>query len=199
MKQYEQHLRGEAGCDVCIMTIWEVQRQLKNNLTVDNIQSVLNQVCATMPIFQQECFGWVRNDLPQLVKYLMDRDSAQQICQYVGACQNSTLRLDSETRRARLSILAYIATHPLPLSSDATSSSCQLCQWVISAFESWLSDGHTQEEITNFLQQVCPFFNEYASQCEQLVEVYTPKFIENLIQSETPPVACTQFGVCPAK
>lgn len=175
------------------MTIWEVQRQLKNNITSDNIAVVMEKVCESLPLFQQECFSWVRNDLPQLVEYIMDHDSAQQICQDIGAC-NRTLNADS----AKAALFALLTSFPVSLNAQGSTASCQLCQWVISAFESWLSDGHTQEEITNFLQQVCPFFNEYSAQCQQLVQVYTPKFIENLIQSETPPVACTQFGVCPA-
>lgn len=101
-------------------------------------------------------------------------------------------------------MMSYVMEHPLPLPSlDATtgplapsSTECQLCQWIFSAYESWLSDGQTEAEIALFLSQLCNFFGSYAPQCNQLVRVYVPKVIQNYVERTTPPILCTSIGFC---
>jgi hypothetical protein len=183
---------ADAACEFCTYVMVQVQHSLNDNFTVSNIANTLNIVCQHLPFGQQDCFHFMQSYFPLLIKYLSAHDTAGQVCTLLGQCTNSTMERIS---RDRSIVREYVASHPLELSAQS-SSGCQLCQWVVSAGEAWLSDGHNEAEISNFLQQVCDFFNQYAAQCQQLVAVYTPKAIEMLIENYTPPYICGQLGGC---
>jgi len=190
----------DTSCDFCTFVMWQVQTTLKDNYTIGNIANTLNTICLNLPVGQHECLQFVQSYFPLLVKYLSAHDTALQVCKLLGQCTNSsmdanTLMIEDQKTMARAIVRHYVATHPLELAAQS-SSGCQLCQWIVSAGEAWLSDGHNEAEISNFLQQVCDFFNQYAAQCQQLVAVYTPKVIEMLVENYTPPYVCGQIGGC---
>jgi len=185
----------EASCDFCTFVMWQVQSSLRDNYTISNIANTLNAVCQQLPVGQQECLKFVNAYFPLLIKYLAAHDTAVEVCKALGQCTNATSLIDDKQILARAIVRQYVASHPLQLHGQ-TSSGCQLCQWIVSAGEAWLSDGHNEAEISNFLQQVCNFFNQYAAQCQQLVAVYTPKVVEMLVENYTPPYICGQIGGC---
>jgi len=187
----------DTNCDFCTFVMWQVQSSLRDNYTISNIANTLNAVCQHLPVGNQDCLHFVNSYFPLLIKYLAARDTAIQVCKLLGQCTNDTSLIEDKQIYARAVVRHYVATHPFAVELRAQSSSgCQLCQWIVSAGEAWLSDGHNEAEISNFLQQVCNFFNQYAAQCQQLVAVYTPKVIEMLVENYTPPYICGQIGGC---
>lgn len=113
-------------------------------------------------------------------------------CSMLGECE---LSLSGPELEAYWIVQNYVWEHPF-IHTEASSSTCQICQWIFSAYESWLSDGETQNQISLFLSQLCNFFGSYSKQCAQLISVYIPKVIQSYIENTTPPFACSSIGVC---
>lgn len=163
----------------------------------------LGGICASIAdvTARQMCAQFIAR--PGVVPMLASRTTPSVICARLGDCMRA-----AEAGKRMNIFFSYLLNHPLPLpSSDATivaaggplapsSTECQLCQWIFSAYESWLSDGQTEAEIALFLSQLCNFFGSYAPQCNQLVRVYVPKVIQNYVERTTPPILCTSIGFC---
>lgn len=128
-----------------------------------------------------------------LVDLLQQRRSPSDICKALGDCHPRVFddREKFIAERAR----QYVLEHPFTVVAQS-STECQLCQWIFSAYESWLSDGQTEAEIALFLSQLCNFFGNYAPQCNQLVRVYVPKVIQSYVERTTPPILCSSIGFC---
>lgn len=148
---------------------------------------------------------------PGVIDMLAARTPPQRICARLSECQLAREMTAEENTLKKFS--DYIVANPLPSLSmpdsaaalrtygdsgppGPSSTECQLCQWIFSAYESWLSDGQTEAEIALFLSQLCNFFGSYAPQCSQLVRVYVPKVIQNYVERTTPPILCTSIGFC---
>ena len=48
------------------------------------------------------------------------------------------------------------------------------------------------------MEQVCSYFPSYKSQCDALVEAYTPQIIQLLVDDVSPKEICTELGLCDA-
>lgn len=160
---------------------------------VASINVKLEQTCKaiTDQKANRMCTEFIDRD--GLAGLLQQRKSPSDICKALGDCR-SRLSDDREkfiAERAR----QYVLEHPFTVVAQS-STECQLCQWIFSAYESWLSDGQTEAEIALFLSQLCNFFGNYASQCNQLVRVYVPKVIQSYVERTTPPILCSSIGFC---
>jgi hypothetical protein len=155
---------------------------------INGINTKLHQTCASIqdPSAHRMCSQFISRD--GLVPLLQARKPPATICRSLGDCQSRAI-----AERAR----QYVLEHPFrPVETAQSSTECQLCQWIFSAYESWLSDGQTEAEIALFLSQLCNFFGTYAPQCDQLVRVYVPKVIQSYVERTTPPILCSSIGFC---
>jgi hypothetical protein len=131
---------------------------------------------------------------PEVVPMLASHTSPARMCTRMGDChaRSGSNHVDIAARAHQ-----YVLEHPFrPQITGQSSTECQLCQWIFSAYESWLSDAQTEAEIALFLSQLCNFFGTYAAQCDQLVRVYVPKVIQSYVERTTPPILCTSIGFC---
>merc|ERR1712096_254790 len=64
--------------------------------------------------------------------------------------------------------------------------------------EEYVKDKSTEAEIEAALEQVCSYFPSYKSQCDALVEAYTPQIIQLLVDDVSPKEICTELGLCDA-
>jgi hypothetical protein len=80
----------------------EVIVSLKNNDTQANIIATLHWVCDFLPIGQDTCKAFISQNLPELIKYLSEGDSATQICGLLGYCHTNQ-QIDIEVRSLRSS------------------------------------------------------------------------------------------------
>jgi len=64
--------------------------------------------------------------------------------------------------------------------------------------EEYVKDKSTEAEIEAALEQVCSYFPSYKTQCDALVEAYTPQIIQLLVDDVSPKEICTELGLCDA-
>lgn len=182
-------------CELCEFIIDYIYRKIGNDNNMNKIEQVLQNVCNVLPIGKNLCKEMVSHFLPRLKEYLLNRFPPNLICTKINMCKTAYYE-QIQDLAAVVYLKEYIEKHPFEVQAMGSSSECQFCQWTVSAVQAWLSDGHTQTEIALFLNQLCNFFGSYAPQCEQLVRVYVPKWLDSIIEKQTPPLVCSNFGVC---
>lgn len=183
------------SCELCEFVIDYAYRKIGSDNNMDKIDSVLKNVCDKIPLVKGLCKEFVSRYLPRLKEYLLNRFSPNVVCTKLKVCRAYYYEHIMDLASV-VFVKEFVETHPFEVVADASSTECQVCQWIISAIESWLSDGHNQTEIALFLNQVCNFFGQYAPQCEHMVRAYTPKVIESIIEKQTPPAVCASIGTC---
>eukprot|EP00033_Pygsuia_biforma_P000454 GCRY01000540.1.p1 GENE.GCRY01000540.1~~GCRY01000540.1.p1 ORF type:complete len:900 (+),score=186.89 GCRY01000540.1:115-2814(+) len=73
---------------------------------------------------------------------------------------------------------------------------CEICKEVVKFAETFLEQNATQEEVEQFLEQLCHRLPIPESQCKDYVETYTPVVIHVLETKESPDTVCKQFSFC---
>ncbi|KAM9955681.1 hypothetical protein ACTFIW_002321 [Dictyostelium discoideum] len=74
---------------------------------------------------------------------------------------------------------------------------CELCQFSVKAAEDLVTQNFTQSQIIPYLDSACSLLpNQWASNCELIVNTYGLSMIKLVLENETPEVACTQLGLC---
>jgi len=76
--------------------------------------------------------------------------------------------------------------------------SCSLCKYIVGIVETWVENNATEEEIQQFLDQVCQFTPD-PSDCVTFVNENLANIIAWLEQNEDADQICTQLGLCTSK
>ncbi len=91
----------------------------------------------------------------------------------------------------------FVVFNSSSLQSNLGAQECQICQLLVGFAENFIKSDDTQQMILEKLEALCNK-TPFASVCNSFVRAYLPKLIEELLNKETPIVACTQLGVCKA-
>merc|ERR1712054_368014 len=146
---------------------------LSENTTEQEVEDFLENVCSLLPSeYASTCDEFVQDYLPEVIQYIMNNETPDVACQQIGLCSSTGIDI-------------------------AAGELCQLCQFAVAAGESFLSENTTEEEVEDFIENLCNILpSEYASLCDDFVEEYLPEAINYILNNETPQVACSQLGLC---
>ncbi|KAN0036166.1 hypothetical protein ACTA71_005468 [Dictyostelium dimigraforme] len=94
----------------------------------------------------------------------------------------------------RLLLLLSIITISTTIINALT---CELCQFSVKAAEDLVTQNFTKNQIIPYLDSACSLLpNQWASNCETIVNIYGLSMIKLVLENETPEVSCTQLGLC---
>ncbi|XP_077999573.1 prosaposin-like isoform X1 [Glandiceps talaboti] len=167
-------VKDDTTCQLCKFVGQYLLTVLEKNATQQEIEQALDQVCAILPAsIKDECTSLVAEYGP-IVFQLLDQLSPDQICQVLGLCSSSSVKVS-------------------PVKDDQYCDVCKLvAQYALTALKS----NSTEAEIENALEQLCSALPASISdECTTLVKQYFPLIIQ-LLDTMTPDDVCKALGLC---
>jgi len=171
-------------CGVCLIVAQELSQVVTQNSTEQQIEQALEQVCSFLPSqYTKECDELVKQYTPMIIEMLKKEVDPKELCAMLKLCP------------------AKQQTTPLKTTTPVKESPvCEVCELMVAQLDSALSDKSTQNEIEFALKQVCNYLPaSYQTECESMVQEYTPMMIEYLIKEASPKQLCEMLKLCPAK
>ncbi|KAJ5072527.1 hypothetical protein M0811_01542 [Anaeramoeba ignava] len=158
-------------CTVCEMIMELLDTFLKDNHTDQEIEQFLENVCNMLPSFLSgPCDSLVQEYLPQIINLIVNGVTPDQICSMIGLC----------------------ATPKAPRGIE-----CTVCEMIMELLDNFLKDNHTDQEIEQFLENVCNMLPSFLSgPCDSLVQEYLPQIINLIVNGVTPDQICSMIGLC---
>jgi saposin len=167
---------NDGSCSLCEFGVGQIEAWLASNQTEDLIQKRLSLICSLLPGgFKDECFSLV-NQVPQIITWLESAYTPEAVCQLLGICSTKT---------------AIVPNKP-------QDGECALCTFAVGQIEAWVASNQTVKNIQQKLTLVCNLLPLLQNECLSLVD-QVPSIIQQLEQSYTPQVICTQLGLCSSK
>merc|ERR1719466_731035 len=167
-------------CAVCETVAAKLEDMLIGKVTKDSVEQALNKVCSLLPSSEEKaCDNYVKMYSGVLVELLMSGVGPKLLCTSVGLCPMGAEKIAHEKMMK--------------------GEYCGICEMIAEKIESEVKDKTNEAQIEAALEQVCSWLpKSYKSQCDALVETYTPQIIQLLVDDVSPKEICTELGLCDA-
>ncbi|XP_059376966.1 prosaposin-like [Carassius carassius] len=73
---------------------------------------------------------------------------------------------------------------------------CIICKTIVKAVKTLLSHKPTVEEIKTKLKKVCAIFDHRKDSCENFIETYIKKLVDELMTDDAPNKVCSLILIC---
>lgn len=93
-----------------------------------------------------------------------------------------------------------LSASPMGMAMSIGPTQCELCEFVVSSSQNFLSAGHTTGELQIFFNHTCDLFGRYAPMCRGAVSSFVPKLVDILERKEfsdyTAEEICAELNIC---
>lgn len=161
-------------CETCLELSQEAQMVLANPDTSKQIINFADQVVCN-PLqseLQKKCEIMVDSYVPEMLLELEARLGPDKLCYDSGLCKPAAILAFQDDRK-----------------------SCMVCQDLATDALSYLENNKTRVEIVIALHAGCAQLKELRKQCDLLVDLYTPRMMEQL-ENLTPQEFCQLTRMC---
>ncbi|XP_077973904.1 uncharacterized protein LOC120347581 isoform X1 [Styela clava] len=171
----KENVKDNTECEVCTLALTELFNVLEENATVEEIEKELEKICADLPeSYQSECKMIIEQYTPELIEYISQKLTPEQICEAIKLCTSSVIK-----------------------ESVKDNTECEVCTLALTELFNKLEDNATAEEIEKELEKLCSDLpDSYQSECKMIIEQYTPQIIEYISQKLTPKEICEAIKLC---
>nr|XP_039273546.1 uncharacterized protein LOC120347581 isoform X5 [Styela clava] len=171
----KENVKDNTECEVCTLALTEVFNVLEENATVEEVEKELEKICADLPeSYQSECKMIIEQYTPELIEYISQKLTPEQICEAIKLCTSSVKK-----------------------ESVKDNTECEVCTLALTEVFNKLEDNATAEEIEKELEKLCSDLpDSYQSECKMIIEQYTPQIIEYISQKLTPKEICEAIKLC---
>ncbi|KAL0223104.1 hypothetical protein P9112_002494 [Eukaryota sp. TZLM1-RC] len=160
------------SCSVCKWIVSNIESKISEDSTKEEIIEMVEKVCNYVPKSMHAlCLSMIEEYGAMIIDLLVSRFPPDVICQTIGLC---------------------------PVSNNMNSIQCSVCTWIIGTIEAKISDETTEEQIIEFVEQVCNFVPQSMKViCRTMIEEYGHKIIEMMVDRFPPNVVCEAIHLCP--
>jgi saposin len=182
-------LHGTEECTLCETVLSEVQALTRDAQTQAEVEAFLkSEVCAKLGSMKDACDTTVDSYGSILFEFLANELDPKTRCTSLGFCSAVSNEINAPSR---------VFAPPKPAVKSSVSTTCVVCEFIMSEIDSLLSDNATEEEIKVALDKVCKLLPEtIQNQCLDFVNRYSNAVIELLAQELKPEQVCTALGLC---
>ncbi|KAJ8022464.1 Prosaposin [Holothuria leucospilota] len=172
--------KSSPECVICEFVARELEGMLQMNSTEAEIEKALESVCSRLPAtVAKDCTMFVDYYTQEIVFILVSQFPPDKLC--------TTLRLCGQTTTVEVEVKE----------PQASSITCELCDYVMKYLESVLSDNATEAEIEAALEKVCSLVpSTYRAACDAFVQEYTPEIVKLILSEVSPSEVCSALGLC---
>jgi len=199
-------VNDKPACPLCLLATQSIIDKLKDNKTEEAIKDALDKLCSELPkSLARDCQNFVDTYGEELLDMLIADFTPREICTYLKLC-------DPDVKKIATTPVPDILSNDIPLltlkhtnrvKSKGTKASghesvvCVMCEFALSRIEQDLKDDATEEEIKNYVKNICNILPKNVLQpCKQFIEEYGDLVIALLAQSLDPNEVCSAIKAC---
>jgi saposin len=175
------HPTGSSMCTTCEFAVTIADTELKANATQEEVIQFVDNLCSILPqTIRTECDNFVAKYGPQFMDALASKLVPSTICTEIGVCTKS------------VAVDAAVISQP----SSLTMSMCSICEYVVAAAETIITNNSTETEIEKYLDDACDILGKYSSLCTGFIDTYLPVIFDDLVNGESPATVCAALKLC---
>lgn len=163
---------NENTCHLCEYLVFNLEDML--NKSEPEIEKALVKSCEKLPgEYRQMCDTVVLLYGHQIIEYILKKEDPKTLCHQLGLCKEKKVEeFKGET-------------------------SCELCKYVVTIAESWLTSNKTEKEIETELHHICAKLpSSFTEECDKLVDEFLPYIFYYLKQKYPAEKICSLIGLC---
>lgn len=170
----EKKVKDDQKCVVCEFIMQYVEKAMKNKSTKDKIEKVVHGACNYLPkTVSKECNDFVDQYADIVIELLAQEVSPKEICTLIGLCQADLQK-----------VIDSIAE-------------CALCQAIISAVDTMLTDPKVDQKIEDVVGKACKLLPaSKQGKCTMMLEVYEQSIINLLKAGVNTKEICKKLSLC---
>lgn len=202
------------NCLLCETVIKEAEKHFTDKKSKAQIKASLEHACAKMPKLEKKCDAIVDKYGDRIVDLIILEFTPKQICRELGMC---ILQMEVDTEEGKRILLQATPLLHAPLHDElfvtdnkeekpfdgntayihaGDSTSCVMCQTVMTQLENQLKDKTTQKEVVDTVKNVCHTLpKKYDAECSKFIDSYATLII-TLIDTTPPKEICTHLSLC---
>jgi len=186
-------IKSSPVCVLCEFVMSQLEQELKNNATEDEIKTAVHNICNHLPkSVRKECNGFVDQYADVVIQLLIESLDPTQVC--------AELKLCDQKRNHYLDVnnLMNIETFgPLPTEEHVNSPQCSLCKIVMTQIENMLQGRVNEADIIKAVHGVCNVLPKHQSkECNDFINKNGDKIIELLKLAIQPSEICSLMFFC---
>jgi len=186
-----------AQCDICETVVQLIETWVESNTTESQIQQYLDTICNLFPSYAPICDSIVEEGLSEIISFIEQDESADQICAQLGFC-NTSKTIESNGKAPTLMDLQKISVSIL--SNAPGDANCDGCHYVIGIIEEWLANAEDQQQVISAIEVVCTYAPDgWLATCDAMIEAGVPEVINWIETYENATIVCAQLGLCVAE
>jgi saposin len=173
------------NCTICKLVMTEVQMQLKNNVSEQQIiHFIEGKLCDLAGPLAPLCKIALESFGPQILTMLANGLDPEKACEFLQMCQSST-------SHHRFNYPSYKPT------AKENPVLCTICQYVVEYLDTQLRANKTEEALVAALDQVCKLApSSLRDECNNLVNQYGIYLVQLVTEFADPLKVCRLATLC---
>merc|ERR1719317_1103884 len=179
VQQIQSEVKFGPVCTLCETVAAKLENMLIGKVTKDSVETALNKVCSLLPSSEEKsCDNYVKMYSAVITELLISGVGPKLLCTSLGLCAGVQEK----------------AAHEKMMKGEY----CGICELIAGKLEDQIKDKTNEAQIESALEKVCSYLpSSYKTECDTLVQTYTPQIIDLLVNDVSPKDLCTEIGLCP--
>jgi hypothetical protein len=171
------------NCTICKLVMTEVQMQLKNNVSEQQIiHFIEGKLCDLAGPLAPLCKSALESFGPQILTMLANGLDPEKACEFLQMCSSKKHNSEHQIE---------------PRKQAKETVVCEICLYVAQAIDGFLKQNKTEQEVVNEVLKVCNIFpSPIKDECASFLGEYAPYVFELAAQELDPKAICSRLNVC---
>uniref|UniRef100_A0A6B2EIA5 Putative saposin n=1 Tax=Phlebotomus kandelakii TaxID=1109342 RepID=A0A6B2EIA5_9DIPT len=167
-------------CTLCQFIIQQLEKDLINKKTVDEVKQAVESVCERLPKkISQQCDEFV-NRYAEVILSILATAPPSEVCKRLGLCGSPSIELPPHYIEGRKEVIE-----------------CAICQSVIIEVDKMLSDPKFEKDVEKMGNKVCSILpSKFYKECKDMVDIYGQSMINLILAKSEPEKVCEKIGMC---
>jgi saposin len=188
----EREVSSPVACAVCQTIALYVEKWLAENTTEQAIIDRLDVFCNELPGVGAECQAIVSIYLPDLIKWIENKETPLVFCTQVDLCSSEKDLLYDNPK-----IDASLEQQDTQKRDVSQVSKCEVCEVIVTYVEQLVAANNTIAVIVSKVEQLCNLLPAPASGiCDTIAAKYVPQLVKWILSKENPQTFCSHIGFC---
>lgn len=196
---WQHHSPPKAGgevCQFCETIIKEVRGYITDQKSQEQIKGYLDSACTVIPdkSLASECKTMVDNYLPEVLDLISSELDPKTVCSVMRLCPGFKDLVQHIQQDAPLLFMPHIY-----VPQGKAEPICTDCKKFMQDIKTMATSQASEKQIETMIeQQLCSQLGSFASECNQLVEMYVPEIMQLLTAEFDPNQICQMMQFCNA-
>lgn len=164
----EQNVNG-IECEGCKFLVQSMENWIESGKTISEIEARLDKLCNLFPKYNDTCTKFVNAGIEEVIKLVMEFETADKVCAQIGMCKN------------------YVREGLIE---------CEICVQMMTYAKSLVTENKSIDYIKGVMDSYCLLIPMHYDYCKKKVNENIDKIIDMIKQKVSPADICKFIGLC---